>query len=294
MNRKLTATLLILAAVLANVGFSGLGSIFDYPDVLNRHAATVLASFRDHETAVSLWFVVLAVSAGLLAPIAIGVRRLSPHRLMRIAMPVGIAAAAVQVIGLMRWPVSFPATPPTPRAPVRAPRAGAGRIHHREQILGTTIGETFGYVLTATWTLSWWSRSVVATRAGGSRCSASPRGPRDGGRARALGAARRRHRELLRLRAVELLARRLRCRDPRARPSSRPRPRRGRLTDAAESIGARHADHPRHSTLVHPDRPPVGVPSLAAHLPRLPVGRPRGRDRRPRGLDGRPRSSGAS
>ena len=36
MNRKLTATLLILAAVLANVGFTALGSIFNYPDVLER------------------------------------------------------------------------------------------------------------------------------------------------------------------------------------------------------------------------------------------------------------------
>ena len=57
------AVLLILAAVLANVGFSALGSIFNYPDVLNEPAGQVLASFRDHEAAVSTWFVVLAFSA---------------------------------------------------------------------------------------------------------------------------------------------------------------------------------------------------------------------------------------
>ena len=34
MNSKLTAALLILAAVLANVGFTALGSTFNYPDVL--------------------------------------------------------------------------------------------------------------------------------------------------------------------------------------------------------------------------------------------------------------------
>ena len=59
MNRKLTAVLLILAAVLANVGFTALGSIFNYPDVLDEPAGKVLASFRDSQGAVSTWFVVL-------------------------------------------------------------------------------------------------------------------------------------------------------------------------------------------------------------------------------------------
>ena len=108
MNRKLTATLLILAAVLANVGFTALGSIFNYPDVLDEPAGKVLASFRDSQGAVSAWFLVLALSAALLAPIAIGVGRLSTHKAMRIAVPVGIAAAVVQVIGLLRWPLLVP------------------------------------------------------------------------------------------------------------------------------------------------------------------------------------------
>src|SRR4051812_23995407 len=98
MNRKLTACLLILAAVLANLAFTALGSIFNYPDVLDEPAGKVLTSFREHQGAVSTWFMVLALSAALLAPIAIGVARLSAHRLMRIAVPVGIAAALVQVV----------------------------------------------------------------------------------------------------------------------------------------------------------------------------------------------------
>ena len=44
MNPKLTAALLILAAVLANVGFTALGSIFNYPDVLDEPAGDVLAA----------------------------------------------------------------------------------------------------------------------------------------------------------------------------------------------------------------------------------------------------------
>ena len=133
MNRKLTASLLILAAVLANVGFTALGSIFNYPDVLDEPAGKVLASFRDTQGAVSGWFSVLALSAALLAPIAIGVGRLSSQRAMRIAVPVGIAAAVVQVIGLLRWPILVPgyasdAASSNPASP-RRPR----HVHDRER-----------------------------------------------------------------------------------------------------------------------------------------------------------------
>jgi Domain of unknown function (DUF4386) len=143
MNPKLTATLLILAAVLANVGFTALGSIFNYPDVLDEPAGDVLASFRDHQGAVSAWFSVLALSAALLAPIAIGVGRLSSARVMRIAVQIGIAAAGVQVIGLLRWPILVPGF---------AADGDANAFRTASDVLGTAVGETLGYLLTATWT----------------------------------------------------------------------------------------------------------------------------------------------
>jgi hypothetical protein len=143
MNRKLTAALLILAAVLANVAFTALGSIFNYPDVLDEPAGSVLASFRAHEGAVSAWFAVLALSAALMAPIAIGVGRLSNARPMRIAVWVGIAAATVQVIGLMRWPILVPGY---------AASDNRDAFTTASDILGTAIGETIGYALTALWT----------------------------------------------------------------------------------------------------------------------------------------------
>ena len=154
MNRKLTASLLILAAVLATAGFTALGSIFNYPDVLDEPAGKVLAAFRASETAVSAWFLVLALAAGLLAPIAIGVGRLSSHKLMRIAIPVGVTAAIVQVVGLLRWPILVPGY---------ASDAGSTNLavaHDARDtfttvsdVLGTGLGETVGYLLTATWTV---------------------------------------------------------------------------------------------------------------------------------------------
>ena len=143
MNRKLTAALLILAAVLANVAFTALGAIFNYPDVLDEPAGSVLASFREHEDAVSAWFTVLALSAALMAPIAIGVGRLSSARPMRIAVWVGIAAATVQVIGLLRWPILVPGY---------ASSDNRDAFSTASDVLGTAIGETIGYALTALWT----------------------------------------------------------------------------------------------------------------------------------------------
>lgn len=143
MHPRRTAALLIVAAVLANLAFTALGSIFDYPDVLDEPAAAALASFRAHQGAVSAWFTVLALSAALLAPIAIGVGKLSERPAMRIAVRVGIAAAVVQVIGLLRWPILVPGY---------ASDGNTAAFRTASDVLGTAIGETLGYALTAAWT----------------------------------------------------------------------------------------------------------------------------------------------
>jgi hypothetical protein len=154
MNRTLTAVLLIAAAVLANAAFTLLGMIVNYPDVLKEPVAEILTALRTSQTAVTVGFVVLALSAALMAPIAVGVGRLSAHRAMRVAVPVGIAAAIVQVIGLSRWPLLVPgfaadATSADPQ--VAATARDSFVLAHR--VLGNLIGETFGYILTAAWTL---------------------------------------------------------------------------------------------------------------------------------------------
>ena len=83
MTRRLTATLLIFAAVLATVALS----VFSYPAVLDESASTVLAAFRDSQSAVRGSFLILALSAALLAPIAIGVGRLSLKRAVQSEVP---------------------------------------------------------------------------------------------------------------------------------------------------------------------------------------------------------------
>jgi len=69
MNNKLTAILLITAAVLTNAAFTVLGMVFNYPDVLGEPVEDILAAFRANETAVVVWFTVMALSAALFAPL---------------------------------------------------------------------------------------------------------------------------------------------------------------------------------------------------------------------------------
>ena len=154
MNRHVTAGLLIAAAVCTNVAFTVLGMVFDYPDVLKKPVDEILTDFRASQAAVMAWFAVLALSAALFVPIAIGVGRLSSRPSMRLAVPVGIAAAFVQFVGLARWVVLVPgfASDATNADPAVA--AGARDsfvLAHR--ILGNLVGETLGYIFTAAWTL---------------------------------------------------------------------------------------------------------------------------------------------
>ena len=154
MNRKTTAVLLIAAAVLTNAAFTVLGSIFNYPDVLKEPVADILAAFRDHQGQVSFWFAVMAVSAALFAPIALGVGRLSTHRAMRVAVPIGVAAAVVQVIGLSRWPLLVPGFAADATSADAATVAAAhDSFETAHRVLGNLIGETMGYAFTAAWTL---------------------------------------------------------------------------------------------------------------------------------------------
>ena len=154
MSRKVTAALLITAAILTDAAFTVLGKAFNYPDVLKEPVEEILAKFRASQNAVMFWFAVLALSAALFAPIAIGVGRLSSRHAMRVAVPVGIAAAVVQVIGLLRWPLLVPGFAADASSPDPATAAAARDsfvLAHR--ILGNLVGETLGYLLTAAWTL---------------------------------------------------------------------------------------------------------------------------------------------
>jgi len=70
-THRLAATAMAGAAGLAIAGFTALGSIFDYPKILKSPTAEILDSYRHHQGAITGWFLVLVVSAALLAPIGV-------------------------------------------------------------------------------------------------------------------------------------------------------------------------------------------------------------------------------
>ncbi len=141
-----------LASLLAIAGFTVLGSVFEYPQILEEPTADILALYREHQGAVTTWFVVLVVSAALMAPAGIWLGRLAGGTLGRWITITGVAAAVVQVVGLQRWVTLVPGLSQDALDP--ALRADAeDRFELWHTLLGKAIGETVGYALTATFTV---------------------------------------------------------------------------------------------------------------------------------------------
>ncbi|MET8874688.1 DUF4386 family protein [Nocardia sp. NPDC004604] len=112
----------------------------------------MLSLFRAHEAAVVSWFSVLVFGAVLFVPIAVLAGRLDDSPRMRWAVRAGAAAGVVQAIGLLRWPLLVPSLAE------RAAHAGESSSATAEfelwnRILGSPLGETCGYALTAAWTV---------------------------------------------------------------------------------------------------------------------------------------------
>ena len=150
--RRTVAVLLATASVLAIAGFTALGSIFDYPAVLKHPAAEILTTFREHQSGVTTWFLILTVSAALLAPAGILLGRLIGGSAGRGIAIVGVAAAVVQVVGLSRWVLLIPGVSADALDPATA-AAAVDRFTGLHFWLGTIVGETVGYALTATFTV---------------------------------------------------------------------------------------------------------------------------------------------
>jgi hypothetical protein len=151
-TRRLAAAAMAAAALLAIAGFTALGSVFEYPQILKEPTADILALYRAHQGAVMAWFAVLMVSAALLAPAGILLGRLAGGRRGRWIAGIGVVAAAVQVIGLSRWVLLVPSISHDATDPSRT--ADAHRSFELVHTwLGTILGETIGYALTAAFTV---------------------------------------------------------------------------------------------------------------------------------------------
>lgn len=75
-------------------------------------------------------------------------RRLPDGPAAALSVHAGVLAGVVQVLGLLRWPFAVPAL-----ADAADPRAAETIFAALHGYLGTGVGETLGYLLTAAWTL---------------------------------------------------------------------------------------------------------------------------------------------
>jgi len=145
------AGLLLIAVPLAfNVVFARLAATFEYPDILRRPTAEVLARFRAGGTPLVLTWWAFALTAVLLAPLVVLFAAAVPDAdptLLSVATTVGVLAAAVQFLGLIRWPFLVPYL-------AQAGDSEAVDIVFQafNRYLGVAVGEHLGYLLTGAWT----------------------------------------------------------------------------------------------------------------------------------------------
>jgi hypothetical protein len=159
MSTATIAGLLLVAVPLAfNAAFALLAARFDYPDILRQPTTEVLAKFRAGGTPLVLTWWVFALTAVLLAPLVVLFARAvadADAMLLAVATTLGVLAALVQFLGLVRWPLLVPylARVDADREATDARREAIDVVFQSaNRYLGVAVGEHLGYALTGAWT----------------------------------------------------------------------------------------------------------------------------------------------
>lgn len=145
-----TGILLIVVPVLFTLFYALLGATFSYPGILREPAAVVLERFAAGGTRLVLLWWAFAMSAVAFIPVALGVASLIDGPLAAASSTLGVLAALVQALGLVRWPFLVPFLA---RERHRAPETVDLVFDVANRYLGIAIGEHLGYLLTASWTI---------------------------------------------------------------------------------------------------------------------------------------------
>jgi hypothetical protein len=142
-----------------NASFALLGARFDYPDILRRPTDEVLERFRQGGTTLVLIWWGFALTAVLFAPLVVLLAAAisdADSTLLSIATTVGVLAAVVQFLGLIRWPFLVPyLAREAATAPRGSPRAESIDIVFQSfnRYLGVGVGEHLGYAFTGAWSV---------------------------------------------------------------------------------------------------------------------------------------------
>jgi len=158
-TQVLTGLLLLVLPVAYNGLYTLLARRFDYPDILRQPTDQVLARFSAGGSRLVLLWWGFAMSAVLLAPavvlLSVTLAADADPTVLALASAIGLLAALVQFLGLVRWPFAVPhlarlagdpATPPATRDAIEVVFQTLNRY------LGVAVGEHLGYLFTGTWT----------------------------------------------------------------------------------------------------------------------------------------------
>ena len=155
----LVGALLIALPLAFNACFAGLAAKFDYPDILGRPTDEVLARFREGGNGLVLLWWAFAMTAVLLAPTAVLLSDTldgAGGELCDLVATIGVLAALVQFLGLIRWPFLVPYLARISDDPEVSPaRREAVDVVFQSlnRYLGVAVGEHLGYLLTGAWSV---------------------------------------------------------------------------------------------------------------------------------------------
>ena len=157
-TQVLTGLLLVVLPVAYNGLYALLARGFDYPDILRQPTGQVLERFSAGGSRLVLLWWGLAMNAVLLAPAVVLVSATladADPTVLALATALGLLAALVQILGLVRWPFAVPhlarlaadpATTPATREAIEVVFQSLNRY------LGVAVGEQLGYLFTGLWT----------------------------------------------------------------------------------------------------------------------------------------------
>ncbi len=150
---------LIALPIAFNAAFATLAATFDYPDILRKPTADVLSRFREGGTRLVLLWWAFAMTAVLLAPVAVLTSASldgANHTVLTMATALGVLAAVVQFLGLVRWPFLVPylARIDAEEGATSARREAVDVVFQSfNRYLGVAVGEHLGYLFTGAWSI---------------------------------------------------------------------------------------------------------------------------------------------
>ena len=160
MSVETVAGLFLLAMPISfNVAFGLLAARFDYPDILRRPDAEVLSRFSAGGTGLVLLWWGFALTAVLFAPLVVLLSQAiadADPALLAVTTTVGVLAAIVQFLGLIRWPFLVPylaRVTADPQATAAQKEAAGVVFQSFNRYLGVGVGEHLGYALTGAWSI---------------------------------------------------------------------------------------------------------------------------------------------